>query len=225
MSADIGLPSDTATTRRLRQRMVRDQLPGSVRAGVRQAMATVPRHQFVPGAPVDLAYGDHPVPIGAGQTISQPLVVAEMLSVLALEPGEQAVLDVGSGCGYTAALLAHLVGERGIVHAVERHASLREGSRAALDAHTGGGGAAPVVLHPAGPVLGAPEHGPYVAIHVACAGPVVPAALLDQLAPGGRMILPVGPVGGVQDLVLVEPGPGGWQQRVLFPVRFVPLVP
>jgi protein-L-isoaspartate(D-aspartate) O-methyltransferase len=214
---------DSPADRRRRARMVRDQL-GDIRdERVRAAMAAVPRHCFVPPGARAEAYGDHPLPIGCDQTISQPVVVAYMLEELRLEPG-QSVLDVGSGCGYVAALLAHLVGPQGVVNAVERQHLLLEESRMRLARFTGHGDVAPVICRLADGAYGLAEHAPYDRIHVACACPAVPVDLLAQLAENGRMILPVGEVLGAQELVRIDKDAEGRDSRHLrWPVRFVPL--
>jgi len=215
---------DRPAERRKRARMVRDQLVDCRDERVRQAMAELPRHAFVPEDFAAGAYGDHAMGIGAGQTISQPRVVGFMLERLAVPRGGN-VLDVGSGSGYVSALLARLVAERGIVHAVERQAALVAQARAPLARYTGGGDVAPVVQHLSDGADGLPEHAPFDRIHVACACPELPAALVDQLAPEGRMVLPIGATSDLQYIVLVcKDERGRVAQERLWPVRFVPLL-
>jgi protein-L-isoaspartate(D-aspartate) O-methyltransferase len=198
-------------TTRLRSRMVRDQLAGCPDARVVAAMAALPREDFVPPDARACAYADGALPIPAGQTISQPRVVAQMLAALRLAPGMR-VLDVGCGSGYAAALLADLVAP-GPVIAVERQSALVEPARVRLATRN-------VAVHLADGSVGWPAGAPYDAIHVAAAATEVPAALLAQLAPGGRLVIPLGPE-GEQELWLYEHG-----ARVsLGPVRFVPFLP
>lgn len=184
---------------------------------VRAALAAVPRHRFVPAA-VD-AYADSAQAIGRGQTISQPRVVAFMLAQLAPRPGER-VLDVGAGSGYTAALLAWLVGPTGRVDAVERQGALCAAARPRLDHWQGEDGVAPITLRCAD-AAAADEC--YDCIHVACAAPRIPPSLLAALAPGGRMLIPVGT--DAQHLVRVARDvEGRIDERRLWPVRFVPML-
>jgi protein-L-isoaspartate(D-aspartate) O-methyltransferase len=182
---------------------------------VLEALRAVPRERFVaPGCGAE-AWENVALPIDCGQTISQPLVVARMCELLELRGGE-AVLDVGTGSGYHAAVLARLCAH---VHSVERHARLAEAAAAALAAQ----GVANVTVHVGDGALGLPAHAPYDAINVAAAvGGSVPAALLEQLAPGGRLVAPVGD--GEQRLVRLRRTPGGLERETLEAVRFVPLV-
>jgi protein-L-isoaspartate(D-aspartate) O-methyltransferase len=183
---------------------------------VLRAIASVPRELFVPAVEQSRAWANEALPIGDGQTISQPLVVARMLAALDVHPGDR-VLDVGTGSGWHAALLARLGAE---VWSVERHARLAETARRALAA----AGVEGVTVVVADGTRGLPEHAPFQAINVAAAAPEdVPAALMEQLAPGGRLVAPVGTVD--QRLVLVERTPEGLVRSPLEPVRFVPLVP
>jgi protein-L-isoaspartate(D-aspartate) O-methyltransferase len=202
----------------LRKRMVERQIAarGVRDARVLDALRAVPREEFVAPHLAGLAYDDHPLPIPEGQTISQPFVVALMAEALELRPADR-VLEVGAGSGYAAAVLARLAGE---VFAVERHESLaREAAerlaRLGFDnvRVTAGDG-----------TRGWPEHAPYDAIAVAAGGPEVPRALLDQLGPGGRLVIPVGRPEH-QTLLRVRRAPdGSFQRESLGDVRFVPLV-
>ncbi|HEX8105744.1 MAG TPA: protein-L-isoaspartate(D-aspartate) O-methyltransferase, partial [Solirubrobacteraceae bacterium] len=166
------------------------------------------------------AWENRPLPIGEGQTISQPLVVARMCALLELRPGVR-VLDVGTGSGYHAALLAHLVAPGGRVISVERHGSLARAAAARL-ASLGVDG---VEVRLGDGALGAPDEAPFDAVNVAAAGREVPGELVAQLAPGGRLVAPVGE-GEDQRLVLVRRSADGRhvERRALEPVRFVPLV-
>jgi len=166
--------------------MVEDQLR---RRGIRdrrvlEALAKVPRHRFVPEGLQDYAYDDGPLSIGESQTISQPYMVALMTECLALQP-EDRVLEVGTGSGYQAAVLAELVRE---VHSIERIPVLYE--RAAR--HLSDLGYRNARLHMGDGSLGLPEHSPYEGILVTAGAPDIPAALVGQLAPGGRLVVPVG---------------------------------
>jgi protein-L-isoaspartate(D-aspartate) O-methyltransferase len=183
---------------------------------VLQAFREVPRHRFVPEGLAEFAYEDRPLPIGRGQTISQPYIVAWMIEAAAVQPGQK-VLEVGTGSGYAAAIASRIAAE---VFTVERHAELAESARARLvelgeeNVH---------VLHGDG-TQGWAEHGPYDAILVAAGGPVVPPALLQQLAPGGALVMPLGPV-DAQILVRIRRAPDGTLKfDELGDVRFVPLI-
>jgi protein-L-isoaspartate(D-aspartate) O-methyltransferase len=186
------------------------------------AIAEVPRECFVPAPLRRRAYENLALPIGEGQTISQPLVVARMLELLGLQ-GTERVLDIGTGSGYHAALLARL---GGLVVSVERHAGLSQGARRAL----GAAGVEGVSLFIADGSAGLPEHAPYDAINVAAAiGGAVPQELIGQLAPGGRLVAPL--AADPEDpedqrlVLLVRSAEGRIAQHVCEPVRFVPLVP
>ena len=182
---------------------------------VMQAMEAVPRDAFVPLQLVDDAWDNVPLPIGAGQTISQPLVVARMCELLELV-GDERILDVGTGSGYHAALLARLGAH---VWSVERHASLsRQAARNLATA-----GVENVTLVVGDGARGLPEEAPFDAINVAAAsGAGVPVALEEQLADGGRLVVPV--EDGDQRLFVVHRTPEGLQRTGLERVRFVPLV-
>jgi len=183
---------------------------------IARAIATVPRELFVPESERDRAYEDAALPIGCGQTISQPLVVARMLELLAPGP-EDRVLDVGTGSGWHAALLGRLAGE---VWSIERHAQLSERAARAI-AQLGIDNVHCVVGDGS---QGLPERAPFDAINVAAAcGPSLPPALVEQLAPGGRLVAPVGSAER-QRLVLARRRGRGLCLQRLDPVRFVPLV-
>ena len=183
---------------------------------VLDAMRRVPRHEFVPPAERDQAYDDRPLPIGHGQTISQPYIVALMTDLLAVEPGD-AVFELGTGSGYQAAVLAAL-GAR--VHTVEIVAPLAEAAAERL-ARLGYSGVAP---RAGDGYDGWPERAPFDGIVVTAAATHVPPPLVQQLRPGGRMVIPVGPAFMVQQLLLVEKDADGTvRTRALLPVAFVPL--
>ena len=185
-------------------------------ARVLEALATVPRHLFVPKALAAEAYGDHALPIGAGQTITQAANVGRAAELAAIRPGAR-VLEVGTGSGYQAAVLAEL-GAR--VYSIEIVAPLAERARAALDA----AGYASVVTRVGDGYQGWPDAAPFDGVMVTAAPDHVPPALVEQLKPGGRMVIPVGPSWLSQELRVIRKEPDGRTvtQRTL-PVRFVPL--
>ena len=209
--AGIGMTSE-----RTRKRMVerlRDQGVGDER--VLAAMAAVPRHLFVEEALASRAYEDTALPIGFGQTISQPYVVGKMIETLIHGRAPGKALEVGTGCGYQAAVLAQVFPE---VYSIERIKGLLERARANL---------LPLRLknlrlaHGDG-YAGLEDAAPFQSIIVAAAAPRVPEALLRQLAPGGRMVLPLA-AGAAQRLVLIERGARGYVESELDAVRFVPM--
>ena len=199
--------------------MVRQQIAAR---GVRDervldAMAEVPREEFVPDELREHAYDDTPLPIGHEQTISQPFIVASMIESLELGPRDR-VLEIGAGSGYAAAVISRIAAE---VVAIERHAALADEAAARL-ARLGYDNA--VVEHGDG-TLGWPEGAPFDAIVAAASGPDVPPALLEQLAVGGRLVIPVGDSPRHQRLVrLVRRADDEYEREELYPVRFVPLV-
>ncbi len=211
--AGIGMTSQRTRARmveRLREQGIRD-------ARVLEAMSVVPRHLFVEEALASRAYEDSALPIGFGQTISQPYVVARMIEILIQKKDLGKVLEVGTGCGYQAAVLASLAAE---VYSIERIRELLERARANLRelrlknlrlAHGDGAG-------------GLDKAAPFDSIILAAAAPEMPQALLRQLARGGRMILPLrNGAADAQRLVLVERSARGYIETALDPVRFVPL--
>jgi protein-L-isoaspartate(D-aspartate) O-methyltransferase len=210
-------PFSPAEAAEARARMVEHQLHrrGISDERVLHAMGRVPRELFVPENVRHLAYADGALPIGSGQTISQPFIVATICSLLGLA-GNERVLDVGAGSGYQAAVLAELADE---VVTIERVAELAEQARTALRE----AGYDNVEVRVGDGSLGVPERAPFEGIAVAAAAPTVPSALYDQLAEGGRLVVPRGGRGG-QDLVLVERTPDGPVERRSVSCRFVPLL-
>jgi protein-L-isoaspartate(D-aspartate) O-methyltransferase len=182
---------------------------------VLEAMERVPRELFVPEQVRDRAYDDAALPIGGEQTISQPYMVARICEVLSVGANER-VLDVGTGSGYQAAVIAELAAE---VHTIERIAELAARAREALEA----AGYGQVHVHVGDGSKGLPEHAPFGAIAVAAAAPEVPASLYSQLEPGGRLAVPVGGRRG-QELQLVVRSPEGPAVLRSVPCRFVPLL-
>ena len=206
-------PTDT------RSSMVEKQLAARGIADLRvlRAFSLVPREDFVPRALAPFAYRDAPLPIGDGQTISQPYIVALTVEALQLQ-GDEHVLEVGTGSGYAAAILSRLAKE---VFTIERLGSLAEQARQRLSRL----GYLNVTVVEGDGTLGLPDFAPYDAIAVAAAGPEVPRALLEQLAPGGRLVIPIGPDEGNQLLVrVVRDRSGQFHQETLTEVRFVPLI-
>lgn len=185
---------------------------------VRAALGKVERHRLVPTAEASRAYRNHPLPIGGGQTISQPYIVALSTDLLDLKP-DHVVLDVGTGSGYQAAVLAEIAAQ---VYSIEILESLgREAARRLQEL-----GYRNVEVRIGDGYRGWPEKAPFDAIVVTAAAPELPAALLDQLKPGGRMVIPVGGDGAMQYLKLItKRADSGFDERRVLPVRFVPLVP
>ncbi|HAV63739.1 MAG TPA: protein-L-isoaspartate(D-aspartate) O-methyltransferase, partial [Verrucomicrobiales bacterium] len=175
----------------------------------------VPRHEFVPPHLRKSAYADGPLPIGHGQTISQPYIVAFMTEAVDPQPDHR-VLEIGSGCGYQTAVLAELAGE---VFSVEIVAGLAEKAAETLSRL----GYASAHVRQGNGWRGWPEHAPYDAIVVTCAPVELPTRLLDQLKVGGRMIVPVGSLYDGQELVLIEKTERGYDRRSVMAVRFVPM--
>lgn len=211
------LPLQSDSAQRQREEMVRKQLAerGIRDAGVLAAMRAVPRHEFVPEDLRAKAYEDHPLPIGEGQTISQPYIVAVMLEHLALEASDR-VLEVGTGSGYVTALLSRLAAE---VYSVERHVHLADRAEATLLRL----GYCDVKIRPGDGRQGWAEFAPFDAILVSAAASEFPPALFAQLREGGRMMLPVGPSSS-QQLQLISKVGGRSEVKVLEGCRFVPLV-
>lgn len=193
----------------LRVRGIRD-------ARVLEAMARVPRHRFVPADQQHAAYGDHPLPIGFGQTISQPYIVAFMTEALDVRPTD-VVLEIGTGSGYQAAILAELAREVYTVEIVAELGARATDTLAAL-------GYRNVHVRVGDGYRGWPEHAPFSRIMLTAAPEEVPAALVEQLAVGGRMVLPVGPTGGDQELRILIRTAAGVTTQTSLPVRFVPMV-
>ena len=184
----------------------------------RAALGKVQRHRLVPPAQASAAYRNHPLPIGGGQTISQPYVVALSTDLMRVDAGS-VVLDVGTGSGYQAAVLAEIVRQ---VYSIELLESLGQAAASRLAEL----GYRNVEVRIGDGYAGWPEKAPFDAIVVTAAAPQVPSALVAQLKPGGRMVIPVGEADNVQYLkVLTKRADGGYDERRVLPVRFVPLVP
>jgi len=185
---------------------------------VRAALGKVARHALVPASQAAMAYRNHPLSIGSGQTISQPYIVALSTDLLELKGGER-VLDVGTGSGYQAAVLAELASR---VFSVELIPALGEQARERLE-ELGYGN---IEIRIGDAHQGWPENAPFDAIVVTAAARRIPQPLVDQLRPGARMVIPEGAEGDVQWLKLVtKRADGGYDERKILPVRFVPLVP
>jgi len=206
-----------AEFRRKRMDMVDRQIAarGIEDERVLKAMEKVRRHEFVPPEYIDQAYEDHPLPIGYGQTISQPFIVAYMTEVLHLTPDAR-VLEIGTGSGYQAAILAELVKEVYTVEIVEALCKQAQKRLARL-------GYRNVHVRCGDGYYGWEEHAPYDAIIVTCAPDHIPQPLVEQLADGGRMVIPVGPPGAYQTLWLVEREGTKVRSTRLMGVAFVPL--
>ena len=199
-----------------RRRMVNEQIADrDVRdPRVLEAMRTVPRHRFVPPALISRAYDDSPLPIGYDQTISQPFIVAHMTEALGIQ-GSHKVLEIGTGSGYQAAVLGELART---VYTIEIVPELARGAAATLKAL----GYSNVQVRAGDGYAGWPEHAPFDRIMLTAAPEEIPKPLIDQLAPRGRLLAPVGAQGTVQWLTIVEKTPQGVTQRRTLPVRFVP---
>ena len=212
--ADLSVPQDEYFIQR--QRMVSDQIMarGISDGKVLAAMLKVERHRFVPPEYRKAAYGDFPLPIAGGQTISQPYIVAFMTEILRLKKSDR-VLEVGTGSGYQAAVLAEICDT---VFTIEIYDSLTKGAGKVFREL----GYKNIVTKTGDGYLGWPEHAPYDAILVTCAPVVVPESLKSQLAEGGRLIIPVGQSSS-QELVLLKKKSGKIQSEKVLPVRFVPM--
>lgn len=219
MAAPAGLGLDSAA---VRARMVQKLSAGGVVSpAVLQAMGAVERHRFVDSALVNQAYEDTSLPIGLGQTISKPNVVARMCELLLGAEGARAgglgrVLEIGTGCGYQAMVLSHLARE---VYTVERLRGLHDKARHNLRPFR----LANVHLILGDGMLGYAKGAPYAAIIAAAGGDAVPDAWCDQLAVGGRLVAPMALSGGQQMLLVIDKTSHGLKQSVLEPVHFVPL--
>jgi len=217
LDRSAGAPSGKDHFAVLRAEMVEKQIRrrGISSPRVLEAMLAVPRHEFVPHASQADAYADKPLPIGESQTISQPYIVASMTAALALA-GAERVLEVGAGCGYQAAVLSRLAAD---VYTIESRLPLALAARERLERL----GYSNVHVHAGDGTLGLVECAPFDAILVTAAAPSPPAPLVEQLAEGGRLVIPVGP-SDYQELLLIHKFSGQTLQRVLEECRFVPLV-
>jgi protein-L-isoaspartate(D-aspartate) O-methyltransferase len=203
---------------RLRKQMVREQIMarGVNDPDVLKAMGKVPRHLFVPEVHRASSYRDHPLPIGNGQTISQPYIVAFMTEALNLKPDDR-VLEIGTGSGYQAAVLAELVKA---VYTIEIIKTLGQRAQHALDML----GYKNIYVKIGDGYKGWPEQAPFDAVIVTCAPEKVPQALVHQLKEGGRMIIPVGRAGSVQKLIKAIKKNGRLESEEVMRVRFVPMI-
>jgi protein-L-isoaspartate(D-aspartate) O-methyltransferase len=199
-----------------RRRMVNEQIADRdvTDRRVLEAMRTVPRHRFVPPAMASRAYDDSPLPIGHNQTISQPFIVAHMTEALDIQSSHK-VLEIGTGSGYQAAVLGELAR---IVYTIEIVPDLARGAAATLKAL----GYSNVHVRAGDGYAGWPEQAPFDRIMLTAAPEEIPKPLIDQLAPRGRLLAPVGEQGAVQWLTIVDKTPQGVTQRRTLPVRFVP---
>jgi protein-L-isoaspartate(D-aspartate) O-methyltransferase len=209
----------TAEYARERQNMVDRQIKarGVRDSGVLKAMATVPRHEFVPSDLQHVAYADHPLPIGEGQTISQPYIVALMTEALQVTAGDR-VLELGTGSGYQAAVLASIVDT---VYTIEYFSSLAERARTTFERL----GYENILVRAGDGWGGWPAHAPFDAAMITFAAPKPPPALVDQLEVGGRLCMPLGPAHGTQTLMLyTKREDGTLASQSLGAVRFVPVL-
>jgi protein-L-isoaspartate(D-aspartate) O-methyltransferase len=227
LAATFGAPSEArgaAVAQQIdfeqeRRRMVVEQIEarGVEDPRVLEAMRTVPRHEFVPPNMRILAYEDRPLPIGSDQTISQPYIVALMTELLEAEPGDR-ILEVGTGSGYQAAVAAEVVAE---VYSIEIKPELASTAAERLERL----GVDDVLVRAGDGYLGWPEHAPFDGILVTAGADHLPPPLIEQLAPGARMIIPVGDVSTYQVLQVIEKSADGSHTvRDVIPVRFVPLL-
>ncbi len=216
--ADLAVAADTNQFTARRMRMVQEQLIGPGRditnARVLAAIGKVPRHEFVPERQRNQAYDDHPLPIGYGQTISQPYIVAFMTEKLDPQPTDR-VLEIGTGSGYQAAVLAELVAK---VYTIEIVEPLAQRAKADLQRL----GYTNVLVRAGDGYQGWPDAAPFDAIIVTCAPDKVPQPLTEQLKDGGRMIIPIGEIWD-QKLVLLHKRGQRLEKTVVLPVRFVPM--
>ncbi|MBE0408571.1 MAG: protein-L-isoaspartate(D-aspartate) O-methyltransferase [Anaerolineales bacterium] len=220
MEIDTGFTPETIATdtfMEVRESMVSNQIEarGVSDPNVLASMRIVKRHLFVPTEYLNQAYADHPLPIGHGQTISQPYIVALMTEVVQIKPGYR-VLEIGTGSGYQAAILAEMGAE---VFTVEIIPELAESAENNIDAL----GYKNVNIRAGDGYFGWEEFAPFDAIVVTAAPDHLPQPLADQLAEGGRMVIPIGPIGSVQTLWLFEKVEGELKATNLGGVRFVPL--
>jgi protein-L-isoaspartate(D-aspartate) O-methyltransferase len=216
MSGNGNQPDSTAWWKSRADRMVESQI---VSRGVRdndviRVMKNTPRHKFIPADLRDQAYNDHPLPIGSGQTISQPYIVALMTEYLQLT-GTEKVLEIGTGSGYQAAVLSPLVDTCYSIEVVKTLAMEAAGKLDVLDYDN-------VIVKWGDGYLGWPEHAPFDRIIITAAPERIPEKLVEQLAVGGRMVLPVG--SHFQELILITKTNKGIHKKTIIPVRFVPMV-
>jgi len=215
LSAELRAADPFAAARR---RMVEEQLAGPGRGLTNQrvlsVMGKVPRHEFVPAEVRAHAYHDRPLPIGHGQTISQPFIVAFMTEQLEPKPADK-VLEIGTGSGYQAAVLAELAGHVYTIEIIEPLAHRAQADLKRL-------GYTNVLVRAGDGYKGWPEAAPFDAVIVTCAPDHVPQPLVDQLKEGGRMIIPVGPQ-GEQELFIMQKKGAKVEKRSVLPVRFVPM--
>ena len=215
----LAAPPDTTWEHQvLRERMVEQQIAarGVTDPAVLDAMRSVPRHRFAPDAPPELAYADRPLPIGHNQTISQPYIVARMTELVRPDSTDRA-LEIGTGSGYQAAVLASIVDSVYTIEIIPELAATAAKRLRRL-------GYENAIVRNADGFKGWPARAPFDVIIVTAAPENIPPPLIDQLADGGRMIIPVGPTGRTQSLTLVTKEDGEVSKRQLAPVRFVPFL-